>query len=175
MDGDLPSILKVENGARIDFLETRPVNRSFRLQVIVPHIFCENNCGVEEREQQVLFNVVQTCFTIVCVIRRSQKLCSSIASKLLADALENFLRTCLEVTNYFAPAASKTLFFSYRTGNTFERSILDDITPFSTHSCINLRVTVCLRELLQYVFGLKVLETLPGTSIPRRIHARKVE
>ena len=99
----------------------------------------------------------------------------TLASKLLADALENFPRTCLEVTNYFATAASKTLFFSYRTGNTSERSILDDITPFSTHSYINLRVTVCLRELLQYGFGLKVLETLPGTSIPRRIHARKAE
>ena len=99
----------------------------------------------------------------------------TLASKLLADALENFLRTCLEVTNYFPSAASKTLFFSYRTGNTFELSILNDITPFSTRSYINLGLTVCLRELLKYASGFKVLETLPGMSIPRRIHARKAE
>ena len=59
--------------------------------------------------------------------------------------------------------------------STFELSILNDITPFSTRSYINLGVTVCLRELLKYASGFKVLETLPGMSIPGRIRARKAE
>ena len=103
------------------------------------------------------------------------KLHTSLASKLLADVLENFLRMCPEVTICLATAASKTLFSSYRTGNTFELSILNDITPFSNCSYINLGLTVCLRELLKYASGFKLLETLPGMSIPRRIHARKAE
>ena len=134
-------------------------------------IFC-----VQKSTKRILYCDFSTFrYPILLECGRQEKTVPTLASKLLADALENFLRTCLEVTNYFATAASKTLFFSYRTGNTSERSILDDITPFSAHSYINPRVTVCFRELLKYAFGLKVLETLPGTSIPRRIHARKAE
>ena len=59
------------------------------------------------RDDGVLFYPVYICIRKISLV--------IIASKLLVDALENFLGTCLKVLNYFPLEASKSFLSSYIT------------------------------------------------------------
>ena len=94
-----------------------------------------------------------------------------IASKLHTNSLENFLRTCQEVHCYFSAEASWTFSFRCWTGNASALWILKDLMTIGTLIYNESLQNTLSNWATKSLSGLKVIETIPDMSIPRRIHA----